>query len=332
MFLPNRSIEIHFDYINDGRCNAGAGIHKGVGLIGMNKGAILLPIEMFYKMLSHPEIWPWGGNPKKERRGGRHSEGMPINYDELIHQRKLLGRKAVPQPPVDPTRKIIAECCAEIVWSFLILHETVHICHGHVGYLQRTRNIPAILHVSRSPSPLSIFDLDFQSLELWADSKAVSVVLRGLLLKTHSSDLDSVFQTQMSKIFLWSFAIHSLFRLWGIAIDPSDLTGYTHPPTLLRLELALSAASVEIENEFPDLKGCFWEAIHDGQREAEKGFVYCGAEPITVDDLIGSKDPRVNDHCNALLDHHEKVLIEELKKYTFVSLDDPIKNSVTSAA
>ncbi len=223
----------------------------------------------------------------------------------------------------------------EIVWHFLVLHEIVHIIHGHVGYLQYTRkgnNIPAVGDAPQSTSQLSIDDLDFQSLELWSDSKAVSVGLRGLLLKTHEEMIDRVFPTQESKLFLWSFAIHSLFRLWGLAIDPHDLVGYQHPPTLLRLELAISAASVEIENGFPELKDSLWGPIRAGQREAEKGFVYCGSEPLTVEDLIGSRDPLVTAHCNALLAHRENVLLDELKKYTFVSLDDPRKTNAILAA
>jgi hypothetical protein len=95
------------------------------------------------------------------------------------------------------------------------------------------------------------------------------------------------------------------------------------------LELAMAAASVEIENEFPEIKSLFWEATRDGQREVEKGFVFCGDTPITKEDVIGSHDPLVNDHCNALLDHHENVLIHELTKYTFISLENTTKHAPT---
>ena len=137
---------------------------------------------------------------------------------------------------------------------------------------------------------------------------------RGLLNKTHQSTSDKIFSTPKSRIFLWSFAIHCLFRLWGLAIDPEDLEGHTHPPTLLRLELAIAAASVEIENDFPQLKDCFWETVRDGQGELEKGFVYCGVMPITEADLIGSHDRRVNEHCDALLVSSRKSLDASVKE------------------
>ncbi len=111
MFLDDRSIDVYFDYIDDGRCNAGAWIHKGLGLIGMNKGAMLLPIDMFYKMLSHPEIWNFAGDRGRERRNERHSEGMPTNYYDLVQMRGFAGYPTIPQPPVDPIRKFIAELC-----------------------------------------------------------------------------------------------------------------------------------------------------------------------------------------------------------------------------
>jgi hypothetical protein len=53
----------------DGECNAAAGIFRYLGLIGLNKGLILLPLDLFCRMFSHPEVVKNLGNGSDERRG-----------------------------------------------------------------------------------------------------------------------------------------------------------------------------------------------------------------------------------------------------------------------
>jgi hypothetical protein len=137
VFLPNRNIEIYADYIDDGEFNAAAGIHDNLGLIGLNTGAILRPIEVFYGMFSHPLALPNIGNSQAEKIGPQHSEGVPEDHVSLFKMRIEAGRSPWPTQPIDPIRLDTARLCIEMAWRFLIVHEITHILHGHVNIAKK---------------------------------------------------------------------------------------------------------------------------------------------------------------------------------------------------
>jgi hypothetical protein len=87
MILPGRSIEVYADFTDDPSCNAVAGIYKSVGLIAMNKGSIMLPVEMFFNMFSHPLVLPEIGWSKRERICPQHRAGLLTDYDDLVSRR-----------------------------------------------------------------------------------------------------------------------------------------------------------------------------------------------------------------------------------------------------
>jgi hypothetical protein len=321
-FLPGRDIEIYADFLDDGESNAVADIYGCMGLIGVNKGSVMLPVEMFNRMLSHPLVLPHLGNSRVEKVGPQHREGMPTNYNTLVADRTTTGRKSGPTFPIDPTRQAVVLMCSEIAWGFLALHELIHIVHGHVEYLYKTRGVPYILEGLQSGKTpaLSQDDLDFQTLELWADSIANSAVLRGLLTKSPNPILNAIFPKPEQKLALWSFAMHTLFRIWGLKIDPADLQGHSHPPTLMRFEMSIANAKLDVTDLFPELESSFGDVIKAGQFEAEKGIQYSGAKPIAPADIQGTFDPAVTDHLNSLVEHFENVLTPELKKYSYVEI------------
>ena len=142
--------------------------------------------------------------------------------------------------------------CMEIVWSFLALHEIIHIVHGHVGYLYAARGTPIYLQpISISSKSIAANDLDYQAVELWADNKAIAIVLRGLLLKSDDERLQAIFPEPDHKVFLWTFAVFTLFRILGISVDPSNLKGHSHPPTAAQFQMAITGAYTEIAQSFP---------------------------------------------------------------------------------
>jgi hypothetical protein len=321
--LPNRDIEIYADFYDDGDCNAAAGIHRYMGLIGISKGAILLPLDLFYRMFSHPLVMSGIGNSRAERRGPAHDEGIVEDYDVLAAKRIKAGRSPLPKPPLDSTRQAVATICIDLTWGFIVMHELVHLLHGHVEYLRQSRGLSCLLEIlqSRQIPSLSTDDLDFQTLEFWADEKAMTVVLRGLLGKSNGTDLQSIFPRPEDKLFLWSFAMFTLFRIWGLRIDPASLEGRKHPPTALRFHATMVGAAFDVSRHFSEVsEHAFWDSVYAGQREAEKGIAYCGAKRLVEEDVIGTRDPRVDAHCTALGRHFRDVLFGELKKYSFVEL------------
>ncbi|MDB5291996.1 MAG: hypothetical protein JWL69_3237 [Phycisphaerales bacterium] len=324
MFLPGREIEIYLDFLDDGTCNAAADLYGGMGFVGIHKGAIMLPLEMFHRMFSHPLVLPSIGNSRAERIGPQHSEGMPTDYDDLRELREKAGRSPLPKGAIDPTRRAVAQVCIDLAWGFVAIHELVHIFHGHVEYLYKSRGIPYLLEVFQATSgfspQLSQDALDFQTLELWADGKAFSVILRGFLTESPDPFLQTIFPKPEGRLFVWSFAMSVLFRIWGMKIDPASL-GNTHPPTLIRLEMALLSVSDEVLSLFPELtEERFWDVIKAGQQEAERGIVYSGGDPLLPSDISGARDPRVISHVDQLVDHFENVLLHELKKSAYLKM------------
>jgi hypothetical protein len=326
-FSPGRNIEIYADFLDNGTCNAAAGVFGKMGLIGINKGAIMLPFELFQRMFSHPLVmFGLGGDFPKEKRGPQHGEGIPDDYDTLIAARKRAGRKPLPKPPINPVRRAVALMCIDLAWGFLMNHELIHIIHGHVEYLQNTQAIPLLLEISPShPSVvLSSSDLDYQTIELWADSKAAEIVLGGLFSKSYGPTLETHFGDVERKLFLWGFTMFALFRVWGFRMDPLKLHGELHPPTIVRFQLLMAQASIQIAKLFPELGDQkFYAASHAGQLEAERGIRYSGGPAVAAEDITASHDPNVDDLLKQLISHFENHLWKELEKYAYVPLRTP---------
>jgi hypothetical protein len=154
---------------------------------------------------------------------------------------------------------------------------------------------------------------------LWADNKAIAVVLGGLLGKSDMRDCP----TPETKLVLWAFTMYTLFRLWGLEIDPSDL-GITHPPTAMRFELALQGAYLEVLAKFPSSAAHFWDAIREGIGEAEKGIRYSGGDRFSPESMKVLRDPAVEAHYNALKAHFQNNMVAEMKQYSLVELGAPI--------
>jgi hypothetical protein len=114
--------------------------------------------------------------------------------------------------------------------------------------------------------------------------------------------------------------MYTLFRTWGLKIDPTDLQGRDHPPTLLRYEMVMANAHLDVSDVCPELDNQFVEIVRSGQEEAEKGIVYSGGDPLPSDDVVGSNDPKVTSHLNALVNHLDNVLSPQLQEYAFIQI------------
>jgi hypothetical protein len=328
LLLPNKNLQLYADFIDDGTCNAAADIFDDLGVIGLNKGAIMLPLEIFFNMFSHPEVLPGIGQSREERINWRHSEGLPKNYDTLVLDREAARRLKWPKGPNCSRRHEVAELCAEIAWSFIMLHEVVHIVHGHIGYIRRFIPAARIIRANSGPVQLPQPELDLQAIELWADAKAIAGSLGGFLTKSWASILLTVFPKPEDKVFIWSFAIYTLFRIWELKTDTSNLWG-THPPNVLRFQMALEGAAAIAISLVPSLgNGVFQQAVGAGMQQAERAIVFCGGKRLVPEEAAGTNDPKVAAHCAMLADHHDNVLLRELPAYSYIELKTTIPNPV----
>jgi hypothetical protein len=118
--------------------------------------------------------------------------------------------------------------------------------------------------------------------------------------------------------------MHTLFRIWGLKADPSNLSG-DHPPQALRFQIAMMAASLVASSKFPSLEEKrFSSAMQMGIRESERAIVYCGGERLMPDDVVSLIDPRVAAHRAALIDHFDNVLRSELPAHSYVDLKSEV--------
>lgn len=122
-FLPNRSIDVHLDFIDKGTCNAFACVHNSMGFIGLNRGLILQPRDLFFRMFSHPEFLIDIGDRPQERRTAQHNDGVPDNYDDLIELRRNAGRPIHAAPPTSGPRLRMARVCMDLVYRYLAAHD-----------------------------------------------------------------------------------------------------------------------------------------------------------------------------------------------------------------
>lgn len=334
IILPHRPIEFYADFLDGGICQAKASIYDSVGMIGIYKGAIMLPLDLFLRFFTHPDVLPTIGDCSNELRDSLHREGIPEDYDTLIESRRRAGRDVLARCPVDPIRRAVVMACAECVWDFLFLHEIFHIAHGHIEYINSRKYgtpMPLIpVFAAQGLNGLSLKDLDYQALELWADSKAVTITLGRFLKNRVGGGIDELFPDPKQKLFLWAFAIYALFRIWGIKIDLKKMGG-THPPSAMRFEIAMISAKMDVDLYRSDLASDFLTAIHQAQIAVEHAIGLCGGDKLLASSIIGIKDPAATDRRQKLLEHFDSTLLPQLKIYSHVEMKSPSVQEVREA-
>lgn len=323
MFCPGRKIDLFLDFVDDGFPNGGADIFDNLGVIYLTSGTVMLPVEVFCNMFSHPRVLPHIGNWQIEIAGPQHQEGILSDYNSLLERRKAQKRSPWPTPPQQRVRFQLMQLCCEVVWGFINLHEISHIIHGHVNFIRSLRPTALPLHaISASPNTATVRgDLILQAIETWADNMAINVSLGGLLAKSDNPFLQEFFPGSEHRAFIWSFAIYTFFRIWELRIDPANLWG-DHPPMALRFQMAMYCAEGVAASKGNLGKEKFLSAALSGMREAERAIVCCGGKRIIAEESIGVNDPRVHAHHEAIADYFDRVLCVELPKYSFVKMKD----------
>jgi len=322
-FLPNRSIDVYLDFIDNGECNAVACIHDFLGIIALNKGLILLPQDLFWRMFSHPGFLPKVGDPKGERRGAQHDDGIFDNYDHLVLHRRRANRADHAHPPSSSARRRMAEVCMDLTWRFIAMHELVHIMHGHCDYLANSHAAPFILDAASHLAipPLSQENLDLQAIEVSADAVAAAVVLRGFLNLSPLVGVYAGLDDARQKLFLWSLTLFTLFRTWDFRIDVASIAQASHPPPAIRFAILMTFVSYDAA---VDSFGIGWDEylaiVKSGQVAAEVGIGYCGGEALRQIDLDLLRDPAIKAHRDALFEHCDTVLFPEFEKRAYVAL------------
>src|SRR5260370_38279539 len=143
--------EIYFDYLSSGSVNAVASETLGYGYIGRTWGAIAVLGDLFFRMLSHPDVLPFIGISSGEALDESLKDG--ISLDATSFQARRRGDTDPRQNqvwatvPKDPLRCHFARLCGRAATDFLILHELAHIGYGHLRYLKANFDVPFLVEL-----------------------------------------------------------------------------------------------------------------------------------------------------------------------------------------
>jgi len=234
---------IYIDYIANGSLNAVASENEGLGYIGINWGDIIILGDLFCRMLSHPRVMKSIGNVAEEFLDPVFQDGVNLNGDDLQKRRWPTGCPQENQiwaaMPKDLIRLHSAEICRMIALDFLCLHELAHVGYGHIAYYKDKFAIPFLLEIDSSTHPPDL-QMTRQALELNADAFAASVSLNSFLSnRRHLLESIPELKPLMSDkvaVFLWGFAIASLFYVFEPSFDVDSLPSLTHLPASIRSE------------------------------------------------------------------------------------------------
>jgi hypothetical protein len=267
---------IHFDFVNSFTLNARACRFRGEYCIGINSGVVVLFGLLFGVFLSNREVLPEVGNPIEETATPPR---LPfLSFDAA----KMMEVGVVPVLPVNKVRLGYSRLLLEMAFDFLVSHEVCHIVNGHVDYLNKLEGLASLAEFEPRHDDLSA-SIPRQTMEMDADSAGACDGMRAALLKAGNINLvlppwRQFYVDPAIAFFAWSFAVHSLFRLFGDErFLGTDLSNAMYPPVRLRQFLAASTADeyVTQKHEPPDMPDVFRREYVRALIEAEKALFYC---------------------------------------------------------
>lgn len=138
--------------------------------IGLNLATPAILLSNFYKILCSPHSFAGYGENEKE------------DQDRSIH---FLSRITDPDkefvPPICPVRKEYAALLTQLSLDFVLFHESAHLYHGHIDWLQKRRKGELSVIDSFTDFPIPTEDLTIQFFEIDADDCALQLTISNIL-------------------------------------------------------------------------------------------------------------------------------------------------------
>jgi hypothetical protein len=134
--------------------------------IGIDHGTIANAVELFNRILAHPDNLPTVGDPSKEE------VPPPVGHTACALMDKAHRKWVTPKCPV---RRYFAQSLTYIGFELVILHELAHHANGHIDYLNEIGKSPVI------DQPYSWNDSERilrQTLEMDADATSIKWALQ----------------------------------------------------------------------------------------------------------------------------------------------------------
>jgi hypothetical protein len=208
------------------------------------RGAVATLGVLFDRMLADPEILPFIGAAEQEAAGLPLLPGLGIDFKQTVASVPTFPR------PRDPARRSTARRLGELALDFLTTHEFAHIANGHVDYAEEylgIREIDEFGWAARAPGRRERA-LIKQTMEMDADSIAVLLSLNsewGRVVGAYpipGPEWHDFYSRPGMVSLQWSWAVSSLFRLFGEARLTDEDALESHPPPRLRSVMAQQAA------------------------------------------------------------------------------------------
>jgi hypothetical protein len=235
---------IHFDYVDSWDFNAVAFGCKGRYFIGVYRGAVATLALLFDRMLADREVLPFVGSPQEE------AAVLPLLPDIGTNYKRTVASVPTFPGPQDPARRATARKLTELTLDFLTAHEFAHVANRHVDFASEKLGVSAIQEVGGAPRTPDGTELPLinQTMEMDADGTAVMLSLGSEWGKVAGSFPRpgppwTEFYGHPGMVSLqWSWAVSSLFRVFGEARLADEDDRKSHPPPRLRSVMAHQAA------------------------------------------------------------------------------------------
>lgn len=191
---PELAKNVKIDIVDNIQFNATAYSNDNIEMIGINVGTTLLPIFLYFWMLSNSKILPEIGEISNEQQPEfdlNLSLFMSKSSLEEISLAKLISQL---NQPKDKVRFNYAIFCMRMTWNFILMHELAHINRCHIAYLQshlkldeqnQNKLLEFAKHISLKRSQIK------NILEIDADTIA-SQLLSGAPVKNKLSDVKTM--------------------------------------------------------------------------------------------------------------------------------------------
>jgi hypothetical protein len=235
---------IHFDFFDSWQFNAAAFRCHERYFIGVCRGAVATLAVLFDRMLADPEVLPFIGHAEGERVGLPLLPALGTDFERTVASVPTFPR------PRYSVRRSTARTLTELALDFLTAHEFAHIANGHVDYAEEVLGIRAIDEVGRAARTPGTKKraLISQTMEMDADATAVVISLGsewGRVVGTvprPGPEWDWFYDRPGMVSLQWSWAISSLFRIFGEARFTDKDVLKSHPPPRLRSVMVRRAA------------------------------------------------------------------------------------------
>lgn len=298
--------EIHVNSINNSSFGAHADIYKSKGYIGIRFGSFYILQDLFYRMLSCPEVLKEFGNPSIEIKPEPLFNAQNSDFMTVFTPNSYII-------PKNGERQDIANLLTEFAMKFLYLHEYFHIVNGHCDY-----------KVTRKDNPFKALDL--QTLEMDADCSAVCFSIQEVFAYNenyksfNSKFIQTLFKDVDKLVYLWMYALYSLFRIQGYREShKKKLLTDNYPPVGSRQKFVFSTLYTFLEKELNPLKDKVSKLSNKTILNVEKAFEEISEQGYDTKQIRFAMDIEVHNHELKILENWNNIR-PELSKYAYVKL------------